>query len=228
MHSSCSLIVVVALLPLLALCADEDLMPTAGLSSAAKPCWTPWSLFGGCTATCGPSGIRTRTRNCLCRNCDGVGKETQPCNRVNCSPIGVWGQWSGYSPCSVTCGRGTRTRTRKCIGVGCVGPSTNMISCVQPPCGYTWSKWSCTRCSRPCNGGYQTCSRHCQGPAPVPPGACIGYSYGTRKCNTFPCKSNTVGTPIIAGGEDVVDGEVMPGTRLAPNGQTLISAAPLM
>jgi len=263
-------------------------MPMAQLSSVAKPCWSPWSTYGTCTVTCGTTGVRTRTRQCLCKNCDGVGKDTQPCNRVpcrpmhdpaqwtewsqwgacprtcgqdgnrqrtrscsggaplicpgessqlspcnrvSCPPVGVWGPWSGYTPCSVTCGRGTRTRTRKCMGVGCVGQSMTTDNCVQPPCGNTWSDWSCTHCSRPCNGGYQTCMRQCQGPAPVRPGACIGYSYGTRRCNTLPCKSGTssmIAATGMTGGADMVNGDVVPGTRVSPDGQSLISAAPGM
>lgn len=47
---------------------------------------------------------------------------------------GVWEEWSPWSLCSFTCGRGHRTRTRVCTppqhgGRGCDGPETQSKLC---------------------------------------------------------------------------------------------------
>lgn len=47
---------------------------------------------------------------------------------------GVWEEWSPWSLCSFTCGRGQRTRTRSCIppqygGRSCDGPETQHKPC---------------------------------------------------------------------------------------------------
>ncbi len=81
--------------------------------------WTDWSQWGTCSRTCGQDGNRERTRRCFGSEpliCPGESRQLSPCNRNSCPPIGVWGSWSDYSSCSVTCGSGTRTRTRKCLG----------------------------------------------------------------------------------------------------------------
>lgn len=60
------------------------------------------------------------------------------CVRLNSSPLsavhGVWEEWSPWSLCSFTCGRGHRTRTRMCTppqhgGRACDGPETQSKLC---------------------------------------------------------------------------------------------------
>lgn len=95
---------------------------------------------------------------------------------------GGWSSWSGWSECSVRCGRGVQKRTRTCTnpvpingGQTCPGPATQRVEC-NPSCPAvdgrwsTWSSWStcgpdCSRVRRrscndppPSNGG-----RPCQG-----------------------------------------------------------------
>lgn len=55
--------------------------------------------------------------------------------------LGEWGCWSDWSPCSVSCGLGKRSRTRKCMsmgndlyGSGCEGSSIEYDTCDQPSC----------------------------------------------------------------------------------------------
>ena len=102
--------------------------------------WTEWEVTE-CTGTCHGANW-TRTRNCTNpkphfegRNCSGPPVEVFKCipEHCNCkeSPRNAkmgkisnsmaffflsdtceYGEWSDWSPCSVTCGNGTRTRTR--------------------------------------------------------------------------------------------------------------------
>lgn len=55
--------------------------------------------------------------------------------------IGEWGCWTDWSPCSVSCGVGKRTRTRQCLamnndlyGTNCEGSSVEYDTCEQPSC----------------------------------------------------------------------------------------------
>jgi len=47
---------------------------------------------------------------------------------------GTWGEWGGWSSCSTTCGSGTQTQTRTCVGEGCIGISTNTQTCNEGTC----------------------------------------------------------------------------------------------
>ena len=53
---------------------------------------------------------------------------------------GGWSNWSDYSDCSVTCGKGTIARSRTCtnpapVGIGfCVGGSVEYIDCEKDEC----------------------------------------------------------------------------------------------
>lgn len=55
---------------------------------------------------------------------------------------GWFEDWSTFSPCSVTCGDGHKTRTRTCHrplhgGLPCHGKGTQTMTCTAPPCpGY--------------------------------------------------------------------------------------------
>lgn len=54
---------------------------------------------------------------------------------------GEWGCWADWSPCSVSCGVGKRTRTRQCLsmnndlyGNSCEGSSVEYETCELPSC----------------------------------------------------------------------------------------------
>ena len=117
---------------------------------------------------------------------------------------GNYSSWSEFSSCSVTCGGGTQTRTRKCNspapdygGRNCsiLGPSSETVECNAErkcpiPGGYTlWSVFS--KCSASCGGGgtkYRT--RNCTNPIPQYGGQdCseIGPAIETKSCNNQPC-----------------------------------------
>nr|KAG5685999.1 hypothetical protein BaRGS_028332 [Batillaria attramentaria] len=59
-----------------------------------------------------------------------------------CPVDGGWSCWTDWGPCSVTCGKGTRTRTRTCDnpppssgGADCVGSATETSPCHLQSCG---------------------------------------------------------------------------------------------
>ncbi|XP_052813120.1 thrombospondin-2-like [Mya arenaria] len=116
------------------------------------------------------------------------------CNIVD----GQWAEWSTWSVCPVTCGNGTRTRTRLCSnpapvhgGDDCMGNGTDITTCVLDPCPVHggWSTWlSWQPCSMTCDVGLQRRDRTCTNPAPSLFGDhCFGDSHEDRLCNEGPC-----------------------------------------
>ena len=68
---------------------------------------------------------------------------------------GGWGSWSSFSPCSSTCGGGTRTRTRECKdstdgGAECPGEPSETEACNTEECPYPHS------CKLQVNGAERT------------------------------------------------------------------------
>ncbi|GAU98091.1 hypothetical protein RvY_09282-2 [Ramazzottius varieornatus] len=93
---------------------------TAIATTPAFSCMTsPWSDWTECSATCG-TGIRTRTRmykdSMAEKFCSEPLMEKEECSAGDCqtpSPGCEVTNWSNWSPCSVTCGRGTSARRRQ-------------------------------------------------------------------------------------------------------------------
>ena len=66
---------------------------------------------------------------------------------------GGWTEFGSYGPCSVSCGEGTRTRSRTCTnpapqkgGADCVGSSNETSSCHQSACPSTYNTLYITFC----------------------------------------------------------------------------------
>jgi len=119
----------------------------------------------------GMDGVKTRTRICNNpknggNNCTGEDQQSEICGyapgdtspRV-CPIDGVFNEWSEWGSCSLTCGHGTRMRTRQCQdpkfgGVPCTPdeegytdkheePCDTGIFCPVPATMSQWSEWSC-------------------------------------------------------------------------------------
>lgn len=127
--------------------------------------WTPWSE---CSTSCG-EGVKVRTRvvnkpplNGNNSTCPGL-IENMSCNKEVECPNGSCelGQWSDWSPCTVTCGSGTTVRNRLVMGMNCTEPAMESKNCNLSDCGdisqscmavmSVWSNWSA--CSEKCDQG---------------------------------------------------------------------------
>ncbi|OPJ77524.1 hemicentin-1 isoform B [Patagioenas fasciata monilis] len=174
-----------------------------------RPCpvageWSSWLPWGPCSETCG-KGTQTRLR--LCNNpppahggshCQGADAQMQVCNKRRCPVDGKWAAWSSWSACAVSCGGGSRQRTRRCAdpapqfgGHKCEGNDIQIDFCNSDPCPIhgnwgPWSSWG--TCSRTCNGGQMRRYRTCDNPRPASGGrACAGADVQIQRCNSELC-----------------------------------------
>ncbi|XP_053098888.1 hemicentin-1 isoform X3 [Hemicordylus capensis] len=174
-----------------------------------RPCpvngaWGSWLPWGPCSETCG-KGTHTRVR--LCNNpppsfdgpdCEGPDAQMQVCSERDCPVNGKWASWSSWSACTMSCGGGTRQRTRDCSdpppqygGHKCEGNDVQIDFCNSDPCPMhgnwgPWSNWG--SCSQTCNSGQMRRYRTCDNPRPLNGGrACAGADTQIQRCNTVLC-----------------------------------------
>ncbi|XP_028323784.1 adhesion G protein-coupled receptor B3 isoform X3 [Gouania willdenowi] len=159
-----------------------------------------WSQWSSCSVTCG-QGSQVRTRTCVSpygTHCSGPLRESRVCNNTAPCPVhGVWEEWSPWSLCSFTCGRGHRTRTRMCAppqhgGRACDGPETqtklcNIALCPVDGQWQEWSSWS--DCSVTCANGTQQRTRQCSAAAHGG-SECRGHWAESRECHNPDCTAN--------------------------------------
>ncbi|KAM6997045.1 adhesion G protein-coupled receptor B3 isoform 10-T11 [Tautogolabrus adspersus] len=177
------------------LSAEVKRPPKEGESGAEE-----WSQWSSCSVTCG-QGSQVRTRTCVSpygTHCIGPLRESRVCNNTAPCPVhGVWEEWSPWSLCSFTCGRGHRTRTRMCAppqhgGRACDGPETqtklcNIALCPVDGQWQEWSSWS--DCSVTCANGTQQRTRQCSAAAHGG-SECRGHWAESRECHNPDCTAN--------------------------------------
>uniref|UniRef100_A0A8C7TI54 Adhesion G protein-coupled receptor B1a n=1 Tax=Oncorhynchus mykiss TaxID=8022 RepID=A0A8C7TI54_ONCMY len=157
--------------------------------------WSSWSV---CSATCGESW-QSRTRFCVSSSystqCSGPLREQRPCNNSAVCPVhGTWDEWSPWSLCSSTCGRGYRDRTRSCKppqfgGDPCMGPEkqTKFCNIAVCPVDGVWNEWAnWGSCSASCSNGTMQRIRECNGPS-YGGSECRGEWIETRDCFLREC-----------------------------------------
>ncbi|CAK8686571.1 uncharacterized protein LOC143467966 [Clavelina lepadiformis] len=94
-------------------------------------------------------------------------------------------EWSYWTDCSASCGGGTQTKSRSCVGSGCTKTASKEVqtqSCNTGQCPYylDWTQWSA--CSASCDGGFRSRSRECQGL-----GKCSGPAKERERCRKGAC-----------------------------------------
>ncbi|KAM4042817.1 adhesion G protein-coupled receptor B3 isoform 5-T5 [Anomaloglossus baeobatrachus] len=143
--------------------------------------------------------LNEQTEGCLTQElqttqvCNLSKEAKRPPKEVN----GIWEEWSPWSLCSFTCGKGQRTRTRTCTppqygGRLCGGPEIqhkpcNIALCPVDGLWQEWSAWS--QCSVTCSNGTQKRQRECS-PASHGGSDCKGPYSETRECHNQDCTAN--------------------------------------
>ncbi|XP_053388061.1 A disintegrin and metalloproteinase with thrombospondin motifs adt-1-like isoform X2 [Mercenaria mercenaria] len=177
-------------------------------TTCGSPCpidghWGGWGAWGTCSVTCG-NGKESRARTCSNpqpayggKQCVGETSDARSCGQP-CRIDGHWSQWGRWGHCSVTCGTGTKSRSRTCShpkpsggGKSCSGSDTSTTPCTSTACpvdGHwaSWGHWG--HCSVTCGDGTKGRNRTCTNPSPSGGGkTCAGSSASTTACSSKAC-----------------------------------------
>lgn len=183
-----------------------------GFASDSRPCeslpvcptdceWDVWTDWEACSVTCG-TGVsrRTRARKKYEKDgghvCWGTEDDEQACSLEACPVDCLLGDWSQWSPCSMTCGKGSQTRLRGIRngpaygGKECDPKRNETVPCDLGICPVDcqWSLWDAwSACSRSCNGGTYTRQRAEEVPAAHGGRSCSGSADEDGVCNVQGC-----------------------------------------
>ncbi|TFK11426.1 peroxisome proliferator-activated receptor gamma coactivator 1-beta-like [Platysternon megacephalum] len=198
---------------------------------------TEWAEWNECSASCG-MGMKKRHRMIKMTPADGSmcnteTTEVEKCMMPECHTIPcMLSPWSEWSDCSVTCGKGMRTRQRMLKSAAELGDCNEELEqvekCMLPECPIDcelteWSKWS--ECNKSCGKGHMIRTRMIQmepqfGGAPCP------ETVQRKKCRIRKClrgpglekrrwKEAREKRRSEHAKEDV-DGELYPGCKMRP------------
>ncbi|XP_021342167.1 coadhesin-like [Mizuhopecten yessoensis] len=182
--------------------------------------WGSWSTWNTCSVTCAV-GSKSRTRQCNDPTpafnglqCTGEPVDKDTCTLSPCPVNGMWGSWSAWNTCSVTCAVGSKSRTRQCNdpapalnGLQCTGEPVDKDACTLSPCpvdgGWaSWRTWSA--CSDVNNEVVRAKCRKCINPSPQYGGDfCSGNQLLVEQCPTTPgylkrkCRCRRSRMPVI-------------------------------
>ncbi|XP_038263441.1 spondin-1 [Dermochelys coriacea] len=198
---------------------------------------TEWAEWNECSASCG-IGMKKRHRMIKMTPADGSmcnteTTEVEKCMMPECHTIPcMLSPWSEWSDCSVTCGKGMRTRQRMLKSAAELGDCNEELEqvekCMLPECPIDcelteWSKWS--ECNKSCGKGHMIRTRMIKmepqfGGAPCP------ETVQRKKCRIRKClrgpglekrrwKEAREKRRSEHAKEDV-DGELYPGCKMRP------------
>lgn len=188
-------------------CSNVLGMTLEQISCQQVPCpvncqWEPWEAWSSCSTSECPK--QTQTRNITIGTplagglpCDPeAGVQTRSCTDSNCVDC-VWGPWSAFGACRVSCGGGSKYSTRQIAtaaqqeGASCSGPHTMGLVCNTQPCPVdcqwnSWTDWEA--CSAACNSSGLKWRSRTQSHSQLGGAPCPGFTAESQSCHTStPC-----------------------------------------